>query len=263
MKKLKLNVLLAKTEALSKRWKDSLADYTKFFKGNQGSFKGIQKTYTPKDDSVIIDPKNIGTTYVVTTVDEKLDYFRSSNEEYINALFSQEKTNAMGLAVAELIVEGESWGKFSSLELLRLKSLIENQSLKNMCSNIPVRSDARLWEKSTSETYGTREVFETTLNKFPDKTTVIENYILIDPNIGKSESYSPEPVTGKRNTTVELGVKTVQEFSGEWSHVRKAGLLKKLDELRVAVIEALKQANNCEVVESELTADKLFNHLLR
>lgn len=91
----KLNVLLATTDHLAASYKKLLEDYGRFFKTNQGSFKGEKKTYQPKDGTFDV-PGNRGNKLVVTTVDEKLEYLQKNSKEYINALFSQEKTNASG-----------------------------------------------------------------------------------------------------------------------------------------------------------------------
>lgn len=63
-------------------------------------------------------------------------------------------------------------------------------------------------------------------------------------------------------TTHKLGLITTTEFSGEETHFRRACGLKRLGTLAAAVNDALQCANQAEVVESKLTADKLFNYLL-
>src|SRR5687768_15976572 len=109
MTSIKLNVLLAKTDHLSSVFKKGLEDYVKFFKTAQGSFKGEKKTYEPKPNSVDL-PNERSNRLVVTTVNEKLDWLQDNSREYIDALFSQEKTNATGLAKATLTVDGVSFG---------------------------------------------------------------------------------------------------------------------------------------------------------
>jgi hypothetical protein len=258
----KLNVLLALTDQLRVQYKNMVADYSKFFSKSQGAFLGVKKTYEPRAGTVD-DPSKRGYTPVATTVKEKLDYFIENTSEFIDALFSQEKTNAMGLAKAELIVDGKSWGEFTSLELLRLKTLIESQDLgklEDLIAHIPVRSDSEVWEESDHEEG--RELWETELLKGVNKTTIKEPYIVKDPNLDTKDipqGYSPPVVS--RDIVHELGDYTVQKFSGEWSQRERATALKRRAALLNGITVALKAANEVEAVSSDLTGGKIFGYL--
>ena len=105
-----------------------------------------------------------GLTRVVTTVDEKLDYFTNHAADYIDKTLSVEATNSSGQAKADLIVEGKKIANLTSQELLSLKSLLENKELITLWSSIPVRSDSEIWTKSENELYTGREVYEVTVN---------------------------------------------------------------------------------------------------
>lgn len=258
--KTKLNVLLAKTDHLAGVFKKGLEEYVKFFKSSQGAFKGIKKTYEPRANT-IDQPNERGQILVVTTAEEKLNYFQENAKEYIDALFSQEKTNASGLATAELVVDGNNFGKFTSMELLRLKSLLESGTLKEMYETIPVRNDDEVWVKSTQEPYGSRSIFESSLRSGVSKSMLKESYILTDPNIGKTDGSKYTPQIATKDTILELGDYTIQKFSGEFSHTERAGILARRSKLLTSVIEALKIANEVEVIQSDMTSDKLFNYL--
>jgi hypothetical protein len=259
---MKLNVLLALTDTLRTKYKGMVTDYTKFFSKSQGSFKGEKRTYDPADGT-IDEPNRRNYTKVVTTVNEKFDYFMQESAEFINALFSQEKTNASNLAVGTLKINDQVWGQFTSLELLRLKSLLESGDLGNveaMLSTIPVRSDSENWNASNEFTG--RDVFETDQSSGEVKTTTKEDYILVDPNIKHlKEGGNYTPMTAVKNTISTLGKYTRQQFSGEWSHTERAFALKRKNDLLAAVIVALKEANDCKSIESELTADKIFGFI--
>lgn len=258
MKK-KLNVLLAVTDHLAGAYKKGLEEYIKFFKNSQGSFRGEKKTYQPAVGTIDI-PGNRSNVLVVTTAKEKLDYFEQASEEYIDALFSQEKTNSAGVAKANLIVDGKNFGEFTSLELLRLKSLLESGALKEMYENIPVRSDSEIWSKTTNESYSGREIFESNLMEGVQKSTVKESYILPDPNISSgATNYVPQ--IGSKDTIIELGKYTYQKFTGESSHAERAGILQRRSKLLSAVIEALKQANDVEALPSQMNSKKIFSYL--
>jgi len=259
--KTKLNVLLAKTDHLATSYKSSIGDYIQFFKDKQSAFKGEKKTYTPKLGTVDI-PGDRGNKLVTTTVKEKLDWLKETNQEYIDALFSQEATNAAGVAKAELTVDGVAFGSYSSLELLRLKSLLENGELEKMYSTIPVRNDDEEWTKTSEEQYQSREIFESSKSEGIKKSITKENYILNDPNLSSlKDTSSYKPQVAQKDTVLELGDYTFQKFSGEWSHRERAELLRRRTKLLNAVIEALKVSNDAEAVKSNMNADKLFNFL--
>lgn len=256
----KLNVLLAVTDQLRTVYKNMVADYSKFFSKSQGAFLGAKKTYTPREGT-IDDPKLRDFTPVATTVDEKLNYFIDNVGEFIDALFAQEKTNASGLAVAELVIDGENWGMLTSLELLRLKTLIESSDLgklEEMIMNIPVRSDSEVWVRSDQD----RSLYETEMLKGVNKTVIKEPFIVPDPNLVTKEipqGYSPPVVT--RDVVHELGDYTVQRFSGQWSQTERATALMRRSHMLTAITEALKKANEVEAVPSNLTGEKIFNYL--
>lgn len=258
----KLNVLLAKTDHLAASYHAHLKNYIQFFRNKQAHFLGEKRTYTPKE-GVVDDPKRRGITLLVTTVAEKLDYFKTENSNYIDSLFSVEATNASSEQVI-LQVDGKSWGKFTSLELLRLKTLLESSELKGMLMEVPMRSDAEVWNPCTEEMYTEREVFESPMTIGITKTTEKESYILKDPNVDKSSinaNYVPQ--LGTKNTVVELGDYTQQKFSGEVTQTWRANVLARRSNLLNAVIVALKKVNEQPVKQSALTADRLFGYLFK
>lgn len=87
MSKIKLNVLLAKTDHLAGAFKKGLEEYVKFFKTSQGAFKGERKTYEPRANTVDL-PNERTNKLVVTTVDEKLKYLADNSAEYLALLLS-------------------------------------------------------------------------------------------------------------------------------------------------------------------------------
>jgi len=261
---MKLNVLLALTDTLRVVYKNMVSDYSKYFKNSQSDFQGVKKTYTAKE-GVVDDPSKRKMVRVATTVKEKLDWFIEKTEQFVDATFAQEATNASGNAIGELIVDSKSWGNFTSLELLRLKNFIENSDLGNigiMLSLVPTRSDSEVWDKTDDEDYTSREIFETEMVTGVNKTTVKEEYILEDPNVKNLKDTSGyHPPIATKNTILELGDYTSQNFSGQWSHRERAEALARKQTLVNAVTVALKQANECDIVDSELKAKKIFGYL--
>lgn len=258
---LKLHVVLAKTEHLAVPFNSMLKDFKDFFKDKQGQFKGIKKTYEPKVGTMD-EPSKRGNTLVVTTVEEKLSWLEENSEQYIDNAFSVEATNASGTVKAELVVDGKSWGTFSSLELLRLKSLLETDNFKQMYENIPVRSDAEIWEASDNIEHKGRDIWQKPQMSGVHRSITKRPYILKDPNLENLKDTSKyTPVTVAEDIPLDLGDYTLQEYSGEYSHYQRALILKKRSVLLSAVIEALKIANEAPTIKSEITADKIFSFL--
>ena len=241
-----------------------ISDYSKFFAKSQGAFRGEKRTYTEREGT-IHDANKEGTTLVSTTVKEKFDYFIETTAPFIDALMAQENTNALGVSKAELIVEGQSWGEYPSLVLLRVRSLLESSDLGNlsqMLMSIPVRSDAEVWNRSQNENYKDREIYETEMFKGVAKTTIKKSAVLKDPNLqGRELPANYQAPVAQIDEILELGDYTKQNFSGEWSHRERAMCLRRRDILVTAITEALKVANDVEVVSSEMTGEKIFGYL--
>jgi hypothetical protein len=261
---MKLHVNLAITDTLRGRFKALVASYTKFFTNKQGAFKGIKKTYEPRD-GYADDESMRADTPVVTSVNEKLDYFISESNEFIAALMAQEKTNAMGRATAKLIVDGNDWGTFTSLELLRLKSLISSSEIGDLYSMmlaIPTMEDTVLWSKSDKSEYKGRGIVESELLKGIKKSQESKEVILEDPNLPKmKDTSSYKPVTTVKRSIIEVGDYSTQRFSGEWTQHERAAALKRKNDLLTAVVKALKECNECEIEKSSLTGKKIFGYL--
>lgn len=258
----KLNVLLALTETLGTNWKKNVEDFVKYFRNNQGEFKGVKKTYTANEGTAD-EPSKRQNTVVVTTVDEKIKWFEENQAPYIDALLSLERTNASGTAKAHLVIEGVDFGEFTSLELLRIKSLIESGELYKMYEHIPVRSDSEIWSRTDNPEYTSRNIWQTALVNGKATSIKKEPFIIPDPNLTKENAAKYTPQVAQRDIVMDLGSYTVQHYSGEYSHLERANILKRRHTLLLAVTEALKKANEAESIESNLKASTLFNYLHR
>lgn len=257
----KLKLVLALTQDGLSRYSAMVKDYAKFFSNNQGAFLGKRNTYAPKDEAVD-DASKRDYVRIIATVDERIKYFIEHTQDYIKNVLTKERTNGMGVAKAELIVEGKSWGEFTSNELLCLKSILEKGEFYAMVMAIPVRTETEIWGTTSDSDYTGRSVFEKEKVVQIVKTTVKESYILQDPNIDKLKNADGyKPVLASKDTVMELGTQTRQEYSGQWSHLQRATALNRLTVLRDAVSIALEKANDVEVVEATLTSEKLFGFI--
>lgn len=258
---IKLNTLLAKVDHGASMFNKMIGDYSTFFKNKQGMFEGIKKTFKPRD-GYIEDTHYMGTTKVVTTVKEKLEWFENNATPYLKDVFSIEATNSAGAPRVELIVDGISFGKLTALDLMRLKTILTGKQLEDMYTNIPVRSDSEVWLEGTDEEYKGRDIHETEMLKGVTRTTESEEVILKDPNLDPAKlpaNYNAK-VTVKRKT-VETGDYTMQKFTGAWTQRQRAELLLRRSKILAAVIEALKVVNDNEAQSPNLNVEKLVTFL--
>lgn len=260
---LKMNTLLAKVEHATASVAKLFSDYVNFFKNKQGMFRGYKKTFTPRD-GYFEDPSKMGTSVVTTTVDEKFDWFNAQFKNWLKDVFSVEATNSKGAKTVELVVDGKSFGNLTALELMRLKSILTNKDLEAVYANIPVRSDAEVWNPTTDPEYDGRRVFETELIKGVTRTTEKEEVILKDPNIDPAHlPANYQAKTTIKNRTVETGDYTQQSFTGEWTQRERAELLRRRSNLLAAVIEALKVVNDTPVENPNLDVDAVVDYIYK
>ena len=256
-----MNTLLAKVEHGAASFNRMVGDYFAFFKNKQGMFEGIKKTFKPRE-GYQEDARYMGTTKVATTVDEKLQWFEENAVPYLKNLFSIESTNSKGAKKVELKVGNVSFGFLTALDLMRLKTVLTKKEWEEMYNNIPVRSDAEVWEPCTDGEYAGREIFQTPMQTGVTRTTESEEVILKDPNLDPAKlpaNYNAKTTIKKR--TVETGDYTLQKFTGAWTQRQRAELLRRRSQLLAAVIEALKEVNDVESEDPNLDVEGLINFL--
>jgi hypothetical protein len=260
---LKLNIILGKVEALGQTYRGMVKDFRDFFKGQQGQFQGIRQTFEPRQGT-IDQPNKRRVLKVVTTVDEKFDWFEERATEYIKNILSVEATNASGLVKVPLVVDNVNLGTYSAIELMRMKGIFESGDLDEMYKTIPVRSDSEIWLPSTEEMYKDRNVLESPELKGVDKSIVKREKILEDPNLPKMTDTSRyTPMKTVVDDVLELGDYTIKKFSGEASHRERAEILLRKTKLLNAISVAIKQANDTEMVETAFDGKKFFDYLHR
>lgn len=263
MTEMKMNTLLAKVEHSASSIQRLFNDYAVFFKTKQGAFRGVKNTFVARD-GYLDDPSKMGTTRVVTTVDEKMGWFNEQFKNYLKDVFAVESTNSEGANRVELKVGDVSFGFLTALDLMRLKNILTNKDFETILTNIPVRSDSVNWVRSTDPEYEGREVFETEIIKGVTRTTEKDEVILKDPNLDPSHmpaNYSPR--TTIKTKTVETGDYTHQDFTGEWTQRQRAELLRRRSQLLEAVIAALKEVNDCKTCDPNLDVDTLVNFIYK
>jgi hypothetical protein len=259
---MKLSVLLAKKQHAQAIFKKLVTDYLQYFSNTKNSpFKGWRKEYRPYNEAPV-NPQYVGNQRVVTTVNKKLEYFEKTAAGYINNFLSVEATNATA-ARAELKVGDINFGTLSTMELLSLRSFIEAGEFVKMYENLPVRPETYTWERTNDEEYKeSPDIYAIEPLEGVDKTSENLEYILEDPNVRfltDTAKYQPQKTT--RRTDIKLGDWKLTHFSGEVSFEERAAILERRSKLYEAVIVALEEANKVETVESQCTAQKIFDYL--
>lgn len=243
----KQSVLLGLREKLEKTFGGMLDDFIQKFKNKQGIFQGWNKTYESLEDFAD-DPTKRSFQKVSGTVKEQLDWFKHYTKDYFDTVLSIEKTNATGIS-ADLVVAGKTWGQYSVLELLRLKSIMDGK-LKAIIGELPIRDEKVIWNKTTKDYYGERDVWETPTVEGFSKTTLKRTEVVNDPHI--KDAPNRPPVAVQIETQVNVGHFTEQKFSGEITMLQRAEILAKYDQLYNGIIEALENSNNIDAQESDL-----------
>ena len=258
---MKLNVLLALREKLGNRYSNMVGDYTSFFKNKQGAFRGTLKTHSPLE-GYPLDLTKVANERVVTTVKEKMDWFIKEALEYYNTTLSIEATNGENAASVPLEFEGKVYGPYPATVLLRLKDIFADDKFAQMLQQVPVREGNRVWvEADEDEDYKKRGVVQTERQSGETKTTETHQEILKDPNLNPDNIPSNYRATVTNiATTVKTGNYTTQFFSGEWTHEKRAALLKRRSELLDAISIALQKVNDREAKECKI--DDLLTHLI-
>lgn len=259
----KMNVTLAKAEHERAVYTESLRKQGEFFKRNPASFKGEKKTFHAAEGQ-LEDPTKMGHTVVATTVSEEIKRLvDKALLPYLKDQFAIEATNAAGSARVPFVVDGLNLGSLSATELLRLKNILTDENLKNLVSNIPVRSDSEIWRASANEDYqGRDDIFETPRLEGDSFTTITDTEILLDPNIDKEHLPSSyRPITKEVKTTIKRGSYTSQKFSGEWTLRQKQLVQERISKLLSAVIEATKTVNDTPTMDPNLASDKLLGYI--
>lgn len=254
-----LAVALGLREKTEKDFANMLTDMHGKFKNSQGLFQGFRYDFKPFDGHPD-QPEQRKTQMVSSTVEEQLDWLKQYSKEYLDIRFSIEKTNAQGVT-APLVVEGVKWGDYTSLELLSLRTWLENK-LRGVIQIIPIRPDGTKWVKSTDPEYDGREVFEDITFTGRTKTTIKRTVVVDDPMQTANPNIVRQPVTQTIDTPTETGEFSKQHFTGAWTNRQRAQLEVTLNTLHKAVVEAMETANGTQLVESDL-GDKVLGYLLK
>lgn len=252
----KLSVALGLREKVEKDNQSMMNDMAQKFKNNQGIFQGIRNNFVALEGHPDM-PENRKFQRVSSTVREQLQWLKTHSKDFMDTVLSIEKTNATGIR-ADLVVAGNSWGPYSTLELLRLKGVVDK--FKNLIQTLPIRPEHEKWSKTTDTMYEGRDIYQTDEDKGQTKTTLKRIEIVNDPHILTSPNRPP--VTQQIDTPVNTGNYTKQLFSGAITNKERAEMEVACNDLHKGIIAALEEANSAALQESDL-GDKVLDFLFK
>ena len=257
---IKLSALIPLLSDLAARYSAQVSDYAKTFSSNQGLFQGVVKRYTLTDSNMVADGKD-ETAQVQSTVQEKWDYFTKHQSKYIDAALARERTNSMGVAKANLYVDGKLWARdMTTNELMALKKIVSDTQFKNMLSATPIRTH-ELWNTTTNSEYRNRLIFELVKPVVYSTTTLKREEILPDPAVIPGQQTTRQPVKTIIDTKVTFGETAVTLYSGAISNAERAELMVRLSQIQDGITLALQQANDVLVLDSSVSGGKLFDFI--
>ncbi len=220
----------------------------KSFKDPKKFFEGSRVAVT--HDTVAGKPEDITENFPITTVEARVAFHLETLSTIFDLELNKEDSNGMGLAKAELIVGGKSYGMHSAVCYLALSNQLE--ALRNTLKDAPsfeVGADA--WVQDTDKGDGYYKTTKsTTRTQNQDRVVKVPGFT--------DESKTP---TQKIVEIVQLGKIVTTSFCSKWTSIRKHEVLGKLDAMIVDVNDALSRANSCDV--SEVAKQKLATELLK
>lgn len=258
--KMKLGALLASTQMSREQLSNAIDNYSKYFSKSQSDFRGERKTYQTIGDNPM-PAGAAGFTNIVTTAEEKWEYFSKLMAEHGEKILSVESTNALSGKKVPIVIDGEDFGELTSPEILRWMGMLSHKLIE-MTQTVPVRADNEGWYLSKDEAFKGRKVYELAMMNHTVTTQFKEDYHPVNPNVEHLKpgvQYNPTP--SQRITQVKVGESTFQRFSGESSHHERVEMKNKiLRSLEVFAI-ALEEANNVEVIPTGLKVQKFCNFI--
>lgn len=244
----KLHQLLAVESDLKEATRVVLEETTNVFSKKNNLFMGSNRKYTPFDD-------NDTTAYpeedqeLTTTVNERLEYTAEFVSKYLDALLQKESTNQEAKAAIE--IDGKAiTGELPATFLLGLESRLKE--LRVVYKTIPTLAQGTKWNEAPEigkDVY----VMEHPEQKF--KTAKgFRHLVLVE-----ATQYHPAQIE-KWEEVENVGIYEKNIWSGMVTSARKAELLKRVDDLIVAVKQARQRANNVDVTKTSV-ASILFDYI--
>ncbi len=206
-------------------------------------FEGFIKIYEAFDEEAS-NTNNKDEKNVVTTVSSKILYIKDAISEGLRAQLSKEETNSSGNAKSKLMVNGTDFGTLSATSLLALEK--EMVLIRKVYSVIPTLDPAKEWEP---DKMAEEDMFKTSPHK-TFRTSKIEDFKTI---VQPTKEHPAQIAKMVKDVTVGHYLTTYK--SGKISPLMKSKMLKRIDDIILAVKQARSKANQAEVVETNIGSD--------
>ena len=242
-----LHELLAARQKLDARAEGALRNAKQVFNGKQ-LFEALLQTYQHLED----DPSNLHrepdkVSKMVTNVPEILGKLQEDMSPIFDLLFQIDKTNMEATGVVE--VGNLKLENIPTTYLLQIEKTLER--LKEALVDMPTHDAKYAWEPDESRGSG---VFKTTPVITYRTTKKIRHEVIVPP----TDKHRAE--IREMTEDIVTGEVTKQHWSGKSTVRDKNTLLRKLDDLLVALKKALAHANRVEHHTGEV-AKSIFEYL--
>ena len=209
-------------------------------------FLGFSKTYSPREEEGFVYPGETNT--VSYKVSDLLEVFTSSVGEFYDLAYTQDCANT--IACADLVVDGEVLlANVPVTHLLFLEAQLND--VKTFASKLPTLPVDKTW------IYSQEKGCYTTSPKETVKVKKITDFVIAAPA-------TPEHPAQVREVSKDIveGTWTTIEYSSAIQGDRAKQLLRRVDTLIRAVVQARQEANSL-AIEQKKSSDKIFGYLFQ
>lgn len=202
------------------------------------------KTFFSEDDQHL---NTVDTNEITTTVEDRLQWYRTSVQDFIDLNLQKDKTNQT--AMADLVVDGVVLAKeVPAVTLLMLENRL--QDVRKVLVAVPTLESGYEWEHDKLS-----NLFKTKEPKVTFSTKKTMKPVVLAPATDKHPAQVKEVFED-----VPVAKITVDTYSGMLTSAEKATLLARLDKLLKATKQARVTANDVKAVNDKM-GEKIFDWL--
>ena len=209
-----------------------------------GLFQGLSRTYQPREEDGFVYPPE--SQKLTLKANELIDKFVQACSEYLDLAATQDYANTE--AKASVVVDGQTIiADVPVSYLLFLEKQL--QDVKTFITSLPVLSIDKDWQHDPNRGCYVTSPKETV------KTKKITDFVVAY----EATEHHPAQIKEVSKDVVE-GIWSLIEFSGALPQDRVNLLLRRVDILQKAVIQAREEANGREVQQKQV-ASAIFSYL--
>lgn len=221
---------------------------------SDSQFNGVKEVYTPTEEDGIVDYKHNREVMPASKGADVLGKFINKTVSIYENLLSIDKTNSSSRTI-ELVVDDKSFGKFTVLELMRLKSELTRNEFVKVIDNMPIEPNRNWSVVDNGIKYSTTSTYK-------DKTTVRKPIIVKDPNVNPDNL--PAHYTGNVqyiDEEVIIGSYTQVYMTSAFDAQYVQKVSENYKKLIIAITNAITELNNTETIKTEGDVDKVFGFI--